>query len=194
MPPDQGCLFLVVGPSGVGKDSILDGARAYFAADPGIVFPRRVITRPAHLGGEAHDAVSNEEFMVLEKSGAFALSWRAHGYAYGIPQSIVDELRAGCPVVVNVSRTVIDEARKRFCPMSVIVITARPEIIAERLNRRGRESADEIRDRIQRSSMTMPAGADVRYIDNSGSMDKAVSAFCSVIRPINAFGKVSWIR
>ena len=180
-PDCCGRLFLVVGPSGVGKDSILDGARAHFAADPGVVFPERVITRPAEAGGEAHRPASDETFATLERSGAFALSWRAHGNAYGIPSGIADDLASGSSVVANVSRTVIEAARERFRPVTVIVITAQLDIIAERLKQRGRESMDDIRARLQRASMAMPEGPDVRIIDNSGLMADAVADFCALI-------------
>ncbi|TPW05570.1 MAG: phnN,nitR, partial [Alphaproteobacteria bacterium] len=57
---DRGVLILVVGPSGVGKDSMIEGARAALADDPDVVFVRRDITRAVDAGGEQHHAVDDE--------------------------------------------------------------------------------------------------------------------------------------
>ena len=55
-----GTLFLVVGPSGAGKDTLMYGARAALAGKQDILFARRAITRPLYAGGEDHDAVTDE--------------------------------------------------------------------------------------------------------------------------------------
>src|SRR5213595_2440667 len=57
-----GTFFLVVGPSGVGKDSLMDGARAALLTDPRYVFARRVITRPTGSPGEDHEGATEAEF------------------------------------------------------------------------------------------------------------------------------------
>ena len=64
-------LFLVVGPSGAGKDTLLDGARAALATDDRFVFARRAITRPAEAGGEIYDAITGEEFARRRDAGGF---------------------------------------------------------------------------------------------------------------------------
>lgn len=171
--PDQGTLVLVVGPSGVGKDSLIDYARARLDDDPLVVFPRRVITRPDGDDAEDHDSIAEADFDRLAADDAFALHWRAHGLGYGIPRSIVDDLAAGRSVVVNASRTMIDEARRRFDRVLVVSVVAPVDVLAERLARRGRETPERIRLRLERLARVPIEGADVLSLDNSGPIERA---------------------
>ena len=80
----RGTLFLLVGPSGAGKDTLIDGARQTLAADKRFVFARRVITRPESAGGEDHEEVSQGEFERRIMHGQFLLHWTAHGLGYAL--------------------------------------------------------------------------------------------------------------
>ena len=176
----RGTLHLVVGPSGAGKDTLIDAARA---ARPDILFPTRVITRPADAGGEAHEALDEAGFEVRAARGDFALWWRAHGLGYGVPASIGPALAAGRHVMVNVSRGVVAEARTRFAPIRVLVVTASPDALAARLAGRGRETASDIAARLARAPYTVPDGPDVRVIVNDGLRERAAAAFCAALVP-----------
>jgi phosphonate metabolism protein PhnN/1,5-bisphosphokinase (PRPP-forming) len=176
----RGTLFLVVGPSGVGKDTLIAGAAAALAGDPRFHFARRVITRPAEAGGEAHEPATPERFAAAEAAGRFALAWSAHGRRYGIDAAAVAATGDGIHVIASVSRQVIDEARTRFPPVRVIAITAPPDLIARRLAARGRESAVEIAGRLDRAVLPV-GGADVIRIDNSGPAEDAIGRFVAVL-------------
>jgi phosphonate metabolism protein PhnN/1,5-bisphosphokinase (PRPP-forming) len=149
----QGRLILVVGPSGAGKDTLLNFARAELAQHADIVFARRVITRPADVT-EDHEPVSEAEFATQD----FALSWQAHGLSYGIRKDIEADLAAGRQVVANVSRGIIPQARETYRCL-VVEITASPEILAVRLAQRGRETAEDIAARLRRTVAQTQADA-----------------------------------
>ncbi|SFI20266.1 phosphonate metabolism protein/1,5-bisphosphokinase (PRPP-forming) PhnN [Albimonas pacifica] len=175
----RGTLHLVVGPSGVGKDTLIAAARA---ARPDLLFPTRTITRPAGPG-EDHEPVSEADFARRAALGDFALHWRAHGLAYGIPAAVETALAAGRHVMINVSRAVTAEARNRFAPVRILALTADPEIRARRIARRGRETEGEIEARLRRAPPALPQGPDVRTIDNSGALDAATAAFLAALAP-----------
>ena len=163
-------LVLVVGPSGAGKDTLLEGARR---ALPEARFVRRVITRPTAAGGEDHEAVTTEAF----DRRSFALQWEAHGLRYGIPADIADDLAAGRLVIANVSRGIIADAAARF-DARVVEVTAPPDVLAARLAARGRETAADVAARLARS---VPMTGGAIQVMNDGSVEEGVARFVAAV-------------
>jgi ribose 1,5-bisphosphokinase len=166
-------LVLVVGPSGAGKDSLLNAARDVFRNDPRLHFARRVITRPPDPNGENHEAVTGDEFDRRD----FALSWSAHGLRYGIPAHAI---HAAPVVVANVSRTVINDATQRFS-VRVIEVAAQPEILAARLMARGREAAADVARRLTRTA-AITGDVAVETVWNDGTLAAGVERFVAALR------------
>lgn len=180
--PGLGQLILVVGPSGVGKDTLLTRAAEQLEASGRYYFARRTITRPAHAGGEPHTPTDEAAFLRAEAEGGFLLSWRAHGLCYGLPRAPAAKLREdGVAVVANVSRTVIEEARARLQPVSVVSVTAAPEMLRNRLTARGRETAADIDARVARAAVLDVAGPDVMTVANDGDLDAGVDAMIAAL-------------
>lgn len=145
-----GRLILVVGPSGAGKDTLLGLAKSACAEEASIVFPRRVVTREASTS-EDNAQLGPDEFRQALARGDFAMNWEAHGHSYGLPRVIDDDIRAGRSVVVNASRTVIEAARKTYANVTVIAVTAPPDVLAERLQLRARGSDGKVEQRLGRT-------------------------------------------
>jgi ribose 1,5-bisphosphokinase len=181
-----GSLVLVVGPSGVGKDTLISGARHALENDKRFVFVRRLVTRPSDAEIEEHDSLDPETFHQMEAAGRFALSWDAHNLRYALPLSVDTDLTLGKTVVANVSRHVVPEAIKRYPTSAVVLITAEISCRAERLIRRGRESGDQITARLARESAPVPPGITPIIIDNSGLLAIGVTAFVMALRTIAA--------
>ncbi len=109
-----GRLVFVVGPSGAGKDTLIGLAQAACTGDSNVVFPQRVVTREASAY-ENNEAVSQIQFGQMLAHGDFAFQWEAHGLRYGLPRTIIDDIRAGRAVVANVSRTIIESGAPVIC-------------------------------------------------------------------------------
>ena len=170
-----GVLVLVVGPSGAGKDSLLEGVREALAQDDRFWFPTRVITRPEGPG-ENHEPATQAEFAAHLSAGNFFLTWEAHGLQYGLPAEIGTALAAGHVVVVNASRSVVDAARAIWSDVRVVHVTTAADELYRRLRARGRETDDEIIGRVARATRFSVAELGrVDTIDNSGTIEDGVA-------------------
>lgn len=175
-----GRLIAVVGPSGVGKDTVM---AALTKTTTKLRCVRRVITRDPDAGGEAFFAVSEAVFAQKQAVGEFALSWQAHGLHYGIPTSISSDIAQGFDVLANLSRSVLPAAKKYFPNMAVLALTASPDILQKRLKERGREDEQDIAQRIRRANSAMPDNLDCIMLDNSGPLEETVQRALSALYP-----------
>ena len=174
----RGQLFVVVGPSGVGKDTLLAGASS---ADPNLHWAQRVITRPAVAGGEPFEGVSLSEFQTRLAAGDFALYWQAHGLHYGVTNHSLAPLTSGGKVLLNGSRGALAAIKAAFPNMHVIRISAPSEVLAERLAQRGRESREAIAARLARASYELPEGIPVTDVQNIGTPAQGVACLLQAL-------------
>jgi ribose 1,5-bisphosphokinase len=181
-PP--GLLVLVVGPSGVGKDTLIAGARRALDADKRFSFVRRLVTRPTDTDLEDHLSIEPDEFAEALANGRLALAWEAHGLSYGLPIGVDTDLALGRIVVANVSRHVVREAMQKYPFCRVVIVTAEISLRAERLARRGRENRDQIAARLAREGATLPPDVPAVVIDNSKSVGIGVTAFVWALRAL----------
>lgn len=184
LPEAKGRFIAVVGPAGVGKESLM---KAMAAADPRLRVARRVITRANGQQNETFDCATREDFKQMERGREFALSWGAQGHSYGIPAAPVDaELEAGRDVLANVSRGVLGMADNRFERFMVLSLTAKKDVLAARLKARGGEDDNDIAARLARASYRVPEGLEVVAIDNSAELKDTVVRALNALYPVSA--------
>lgn len=177
----SGILLYVMGPSGAGKDSLIRHARRVmegtYLEGRQIRFARRYITRSSDCGGEEHYPVSPAGFAALKGVGEFCLDWQSHGLCYGIGREVADWLGQGDLVVVNGSRAYLPQAEQRFACLVPLLISVPAGVLRRRLERRGRESAAEIEERLALAARPLESGRAVLEIDNSFSLAEAQRDF-----------------
>ena len=146
-------LIVITGPSGVGKDSILNGLRAngahrYFAVT--------ATTRPRRKGeqdGVDYHFLSVTDFQEMWDGAGFLESATVYGYRYGVPKSpIRDALARGEDVFL---RTDVQGATyiKSHCANVLAIFIAPPSMkeLARRLRARGTDQEGQISLRLQKA-------------------------------------------
>ena len=178
-----GRIIAVVGPSGVGKDTLLAGAMAQSAA---LYWARRVITRPESEGGEPFTSVDRATFDARRNNGDFALHWDAHGLSYGIPHGEFLAMHAGRDVIFNGSRGALVQARAVFPGLIVLRISAPSRVLAERLAARGRETREQIEARLCRASYELPMDMPVIDVVNDATPQIGIARMLAALQPVSA--------
>ncbi len=184
-------IYLAMGPSGAGKDTLLLRARQSlaFTQDTTVAFVARDITRSAESVTDIERSVTAEEFDAASAAGSYALEWAAHGTRYAIPAEALERgIELGQRLVLNVSRTVVDSVLHTYGPAGrglevyCLNITASVEALRARLLARGREPPEEVDSRIARAKALEPSGEHVLNIVNEGTIAEGVGGVLRALR------------
>lgn len=186
---NNGWFIAIVGPSGAGKDTIINAVHKLVGDKSRFLFIRRTITRKAV--DEDNIGVTEAEFTQLRKQGAFSLYWSAHGIHYGLPNNIKAAIGNGKIVIANISRECVEEANQLFGRVFVVEINAPIEILRNRLVNREREDKAHIEERLERAALPLdlPKQVAYNYIDNSRDVKVAVRALFDILQALEN-GKV----
>lgn len=170
----SGTLFLLIGNSGSGKDSLINWVFENWPSNvQAPIIPTRIITRPPSPETEEFDSISEDKFQDLSKAGAFTLQWKSYNIYYGVKAEIEDSIAQGRSVLVNVSRQIVEETRSRLPNVCAIFVKVPLHITEARIRDRGREEGADLEERLERARQNQDfPGADY-VVDNSGDLENA---------------------
>ena len=176
-------LFYIIGASGAGKDSLINYAQENLPENAPVVFAHRYITRPADAGGENHVALSTQEFAQRQQRGCFSMSWYSHETHYGIGLEIDVWLSKGLDVVVNGSRAYLQEAAAKYKNIVPVLICADPDLLADRLFARGRETLTQVSQRVAHAIKLEGTvnHSRLQKIENNGVFETAGNQLLQII-------------
>jgi len=178
-------LVVLSGPSGAGKDAVLDEL-----ARRGQAFHRVVTctTRPPRATerhGIDYYFVTDTEFDALIKSGGLLEHAVVYGHRSGVPkQQVLDELGAGVDVYV---RTDVQGAAsiKQAMPEAVRVFIAPSSIeeIEERIRARGSDDEERIQRRLATARSEMARSGEFEYVivNEAGKLDATVDRLIEIL-------------
>lgn len=167
-------IVLIVGPSGVGKDTLLKSIKGEIKAN----FITRYITRKPDEN-EANYYIDDEAFEFLDDENYFISTWEAHENRYGIATS---HIKKGLNII-SVSRGVIKDFEDRFDDVTTISITIPKDELFKRLKNRAREDEKQIEKRVQRCYQIIDAKNLIEF-DNSKTLDESVKDFIQLVKSL----------
>ena len=179
-----GTLIFVVGPSGSGKDTLINGAKDLVRKEK-FTFITREITRSADAGGEDHIEITKRDFDKKVKAGEYALHWQANGHCYGINKELNRLLSAGKNIVVNGSRAAVSTAREVYPQLQIVQINVPVEILRNRLKERKRETEQEIKSRLSRATEWRLEEEGLHHFTNDQPIEVSIKSFVSLLNRIN---------
>ncbi len=179
----SGNLFIVSAPSGAGKTSLV---AALLASTPDVALSISYTTRPPRPGevnGKDYHFVSRERFVEMAGRGDFLESAEIYGNLYGTSQSwIRAETGSGRDILLEIDWQGAAQVRRLFpdC-ISIFVLPPSMQALQDRLNGRGKDSAEVIARRMQAARDEIAHVAEFDYVIINNKLDEAVQQLRSVV-------------
>ncbi len=178
-------LIVVSGPSGAGKDSIVDALIQRGVPMKKAITATTRSPRPGELDGVDYHFVSRDDFGRMIE-GDQLLEWaEVYGNRYGVPRTQVREaLAAGESVIVRTDLQGVANIQ-RIEPTALTIFVAPPsmESLEKRLVARGGIDEAGVRRRIEEASseMELADGFDFTVVNEDGGLEAAVDRTVEII-------------
>jgi guanylate kinase len=180
-------LVIISGPSGVGKDTIIEALRER-PRDPDYHYVVTCTTRarrPGEIDGLSYQFLTPEEFLALRDSGGLLEANEVHGNWYGTPRAQVREaLAAGHDVILKIDVQGAQQVKERV-PNALLVFVVPPslEALFDRLRSRATETADQLELRQRNAAIELARQEDYDYVvtNDDGQVERTAARIDEII-------------
>ena len=179
----KGKTFIIAGPSGVGKGTII---QALFAQQKNLYFSVSATTRaprPGEVDGVHYHFLTREQFLRWIEEDAFLEHAEYIGNFYGTPKRYVDEaMDRGEDVILDIEVQGAEQVHRQR-PDVVRIFIAPPswEELERRLVGRGTEDPEKVRRRLERSREDILLARYYDYLVINSDLDQAVEEIQAII-------------
>lgn len=182
--PHNGAVFVVSGPSGVGKDTVLKelmprlGDRAVMSVSNTTRPPRK-----GEIDGVDYNFISEEAFRRAIAEGRMLEYTEYCSVFYGTPLDPVEKwVSQGKAVILKIEREGMLNVRKRL-PDAVTVFIAPPSVeeLENRIRGRQSETSDAIEKRLKRALYEIEMSGDYDYRIVNDGLEDAVNELENLI-------------
>jgi guanylate kinase len=181
-------LVIVSGPSGVGKDTVIDELRQV-VTDPPRHFVITCTTRPRRpyeVDGVHYHFLATEDFAALRDRGGFLESNLVHGHWYGTPrQEVREALTKGHDVILKIDVQGAAVVKQKV-PDAMLVFLVPPSLedLFSRLRSRATETADELDIRQRNAALELARADDYDHVvrNETGQVELTAARVDAIIR------------
>lgn len=187
MQNSDGMLVLFSGPSGVGKDTVLD---IILSKDEKLQRSVSLTTREKRVGetdGEDYYFITKEDFSQMIKDGQ-VLEYAQYGEnIYGTPKAPVDKwLKEGKTVILKIEVKGAQKIRELYPEaLSIFLLPPSMQILEDRIRRRATENEDDINRRLEIAKNEILRSADYDFVVVNDNLDEASDNVLSIIKALN---------
>ncbi len=180
----KGILFVVSGPSGVGKTSMI---KSILSEIEDTVFSVSCTTRPKRpdeVDGEDYFFVSEEEFKKMIEKDEF-LEWaRVHGHLYGTPRKFVeDTVNKGKDVILDIDvQGALSVKKKAKDAVYIFIAPPSMEDLRKRLEKRKTEDKEAMERRLEDARWELQLIEEFDYLIINRDLKEAINDLKSIIR------------
>ncbi len=183
-------VFVITGPSGVGKGTLISRLRERV---PELELSVSATTREPRQGeaeGRDYHFLSSDEFDRLAREGAFLEHATYSGHRYGTLRSEVERrLRAGRPVVLEIEvqgarqvRAAMDAEGDGSDAVLIFIAPPEPSMLRERLAGRGTDSPSAIERRLDTARQELEAQVEFPHVVLNDEVDRATDQLEQIVR------------
>jgi len=180
-------LVIISGPSGVGKDTIIEA----LAARPREPDYHYVVTcttrapRPGEIPGVSYQFLTPEAFHALRVSGELLEANEVHGNWYGTPRrEVAEALAEGHDVILKIDVQGASVVKQRV-PDALLVFIVPPslEALFQRLRSRATETADELEIRQRNAAIELARQGDYDrvVVNETGEIERTAAEIEAII-------------
>lgn len=181
-PPDQGVLFVVSGPSGVGKSTLVGRV---LGGVPGLGFSVSATTRaprPGEIDGVHYHFIDATSFEARVSGGEFLEHATVYGRHYGTLRApTVDALAAGRSLLLDIDVQGFRQVRATW-PGSVSIFILPPDLptLEARLRARSTDAEEVIRRRMRDADEQIAGCGEYDYVVVNGDLESATAVMRAI--------------